>query len=374
MFEYLNQTGCTEIEGIDDENNLYETLTALGSVGFEQQDITSLQNVVVACLHLGNISFEPSDEKDSGSCATASEDEGSAYAQYFASKLLAIEQELVVEALCENRRTVRSEVISSPVSSDEASTSRDSLVRAMYGRAFKLLIARINTFTATNAQPNDEYLGILDMFGFEIFDSNRFEQLCINFANEKLQQQFTYHVFKFQEELFQSEGVAYTPVQFTDNDKVLNLFEGKSVGIFVILDEQVKIAQSSDANFLSRINKQYEFNELFEKDKFSDVFTIKHYAGEVHYEASGFIEKNRDTLFDHLQDLFRESEDQFVTQLADDPLKGNSVGGVSSSKRLTQAQSFRRSLDDLMASVESSMPHFIRCSSYISFLTSCPSA
>ena len=206
-------------------------------VGFEQGEITSLQRVVMASLHLGNMTFEQGEEGEDSSQPT----EASAYAQYFAANLLGLDQDALVTALCNKEMTVRGEVTRIPLDPRGAAAVRDSLVRAMYGRKFKRLIQRINEFTQPEYADHalEESLGILDIFGFEIFETNRFEQLCINYANEKLQQHFTNHVFKMQEELYAKEEVFYERTDYEDNQEVLELVEAKKEGLLSLLDDQV---------------------------------------------------------------------------------------------------------------------------------------
>ena len=374
-FHYLG-AGKREvrIDGVDDQTEMKETLSAMENLGFESNEVGALKNFVVGLLHCGDITFEPSEDHDGSDGSVVAD--ASKLSLGVAARLLGLDPAALSRNLITKPVKVMKETVTQTLNPLKAAAARDSLTKAAYGRLFKWLVQRINIALrpAENIRHlvlTDTPVGILDIFGFEIFEHNRFEQLCINYANEKLQQHFTRHVFKMQEELYANEGIDFSFPAYDDNTDILNLIEAKHLGIMSLLDEQIKLQGSAtDHNFLQAVTKGNRANSRFEVSKVNDGrFTIIHYAGKVTYDTEGFVVKNQANLDAHLEGMLRSSSASIVQHLGDDPLgesadtfSSRSLGRHKSApKRETQISYFRKSLDGLMEILERSEPHFIRC-------------
>ena len=260
-------------------------------------------------------------------------------------------------ALCARTIEVRGELNHILHDPTEATEAADALSKAVYNQMFNWLVKRINE-SVKGAKGN--FIGVLDIFGFEIFQQNGFEQLCINFTNEKLQQHFNAHTFKEEEQTYLSEEVPYEPVTFIDNQPVLDLFEKKPFGLLNLLDEEVKLPKGDDAKWLEKCNHHHAShpNWVTEQAKLSHVgrssFYIQHYAGAVVYDSAGFCEKNKDSLFRDLYDLMSSASHPNFAEIF--PEKDKNPRRVE-----TLAGGFRKQLNNLMQVCETTQPHYIRC-------------
>jgi myosin heavy subunit len=227
----------------------------------------------------------------------------------------------------------------------------------VYEKLFHWLVARINKSLAPNGKQSN-FIGILDIFGFEIFKQNSFEQLCINFCNEKLQQLFNEDTFKNEEAVYRSEGVSFPPIVFIDNQPVVDLIESRG-GIFTILDDIVKgpgKPETKDATFGTTMDAAFKANPVFvasnqHKGIAYTAFSINHYAGTVTYDVDMFVDKNKDSLFSDLYDMMAQSSDPLIK------LQFSAAQGA----RRTLASEFKSQLTDLMRSLRVTESHYIRC-------------
>ena len=189
-------------------------------------------------------------------------------------------------------------------SSGEA--ARDALAKHMYAEQFTQIVHKINKNLGTNKKENS-FIGVLDIYGFETFDVNSFEQFCINYANEKLQQQFNQHVFKLEQEQYLKEGIEWTMIDFYDNQPCIDLIESK-LGILDLLDEECRMPKGSDESWVGKLFEKCIKYKHFEKPRFgTSSFLIKHFSDTVQYESYGFLEKNRDTVSRELVNVLKES-------------------------------------------------------------------
>jgi len=280
---------------------------------------------------------------------------------------------LLEASLLELNYLIRGEPVKVALSPAKASDARDALSKALYGALFDALVSRANEAMRPPpvSTPTGKTLAIsiLDIFGFEIFEKNSFEQLCINFANEKLQQHFNDNTFKLEEELYASEQVPFEPSKYIDSQVVLDLIEKKPSGLLVILDEELKYPKATDETFLSKAKKAHNgsprFDERVKGGNGKTQFLLRHYAGDVSYEAMGFLDKNKDRLYDDLEACMGSSGSAYLRGLFPQP--DNASGGVggggggASSKRETQGGRFKRQLGSLMASLAATEPQYIRC-------------
>ena len=247
---------------------------------------------------------------------------------------------------------------------------------------FNWIVAKINgVLSAACANQRTTRIGVLDIFGFEIFDKNSFEQLCINFANEKLQQHFNAHTFKLEEEVYKFEKIKFSHVEFIDNQVVLDLIESKPNGIISTLDEEIIMPKASDFTFKDKLDQKHgqKKNPRFKQHlRANNKFTIVHYAGDVEYQVDGFLDKNKDTLYEGLLELMSISSVEFLANLFLNEMKSNAApaggggrggrgargggrGGSSASRKVSLGTQFKGQLASLMDTLNSTNPHYVRC-------------
>ena len=305
--------------------------------------------VCAGILHLSNITFK---QKGEGSEV----DPASRAAVQNAAHFLKVSEPSLTKALCARTIEVRGEVNLILNSAKEAQDAADAVSKAIYSNLFDWLVQRIN---AAVSGAKGYFIGVLDIFGFEIFDHNGFEQLCINFTNEKLQQHFNAHTFKDEEETYISEQIPYEPVVFIDNQPVLDLIEKKPHGILIMLDEEVIVPKGSDQNWLVKCKQHQKDHPNWsvpasKKVGTSSTFYIKHYAGQVSYESNGLCERNKDSLFRNLYDMMSSASHPIFQILF--PPKDKNPRRVD-----TLAGGFRKQLNNLMSVCSTTQPHYIRC-------------
>eukprot|EP01122_Echinamoeba_exundans_P012210 TRINITY_DN5050_c0_g1_i1.p1 TRINITY_DN5050_c0_g1~~TRINITY_DN5050_c0_g1_i1.p1 ORF type:complete len:1669 (+),score=459.37 TRINITY_DN5050_c0_g1_i1:93-5099(+) len=361
-FNYTNQSGCIDIPGVDDAEEFTAVVGSFSKLGFSQEEQTSVLSIIAAILHLGNIQFVA--DGDKAVVAPQSMD-----GLGKVSELLGVSQDALKQALTHRSIVVAGTTTNIPLNVVKATDSRDSLAKHLYGGLFEWLVGRINkSLNEGRAKGDVKIIGVLDIFGFEVFVNNSFEQLCINFTNEKLQQKFNQSIFKEEMTIYQSEGIAIDQVIFEDNQNVLDLIEAKPKGLLPQLDEELRMPQSTDATYLTKIIQTFNGKKEvpFEKPvKLATHFTVQHYAGPVTYNVDGFLDKNKDQMYDDLIKVMSESSNSLVGALmagladAGQPQAG-SRATMRASKR-TLASQFTAQLNALMDMINSTSPHYIRC-------------
>uniref|UniRef100_A0AAQ5Z6M6 Myosin VIIAa n=1 Tax=Amphiprion ocellaris TaxID=80972 RepID=A0AAQ5Z6M6_AMPOC len=265
---------------------------------------------------------------------------------------------------CLTSRTLitRGETVSTPLSMEQALDVRDAFVKGIYGRLFVWIVEKINAaiYKPPSSQPKAlrRSIGLLDIFGFENFTVNSFEQLCINFANENLQQFFVRHVFKLEQEEYNLEHINWQHIEFTDNQDALDMIAIKPMNIISLIDEESKFPKGTDTTMLNKLNFQHKLNTNYipPKNNYETQFGIQHFAGVVYYETRGFLEKNRDTLYGDIIQLVHSSKNKFIKQIfqAD-------VGAETRKRSPTLSSQFKRSLELLMRTLSVCQPFFVRC-------------
>jgi len=286
----------------------------------------------------------------------------------------------------------RSSAYCVPLEPQKAKDGRDSLCQTMYGFMFNWIVTKINAvLSADVAKTRTTKIGVLDIFGFEIFEKNSFEQLCINFANEKLQQHFNAHTFKLEEEVYKAEKIKYSHVEFIDNQVVLDLIESRPNGLISTLDEEVIMPKATDFTFKEKMDQKHGNNKnaRYKQNKRApNKFTVVHYAGDVEYQTDGFLDKNKDILYEGLLELMSCSSVDFIAGLFNEELKltqgggdsggrgggGNrggrggargggaaGGGGASASRKVSLGSQFKGQLASLMDTLNTTNPHYIRC-------------
>ncbi|KAG4395454.1 hypothetical protein GLYMA_20G226600v4 [Glycine max] len=352
-FHYLNQSKCYELADVSDAHEYLATRRAMDIVGISQKDQEAIFRVVASILHIGNIEFTKGKEVDS----SVPKDDKSKFHLKTTAELLMCDADALEDALCKRVMITPEEVIKRSLDPQSAAISRDGLAKTIYSRLFDWLVDKINN--SIGQDPNSKSLiGVLDIYGFESFKSNSFEQFCINFTNEKLQQHFNQHVFKMEQEEYTKEQINWSYIEFVDNQDVLDLIEKKPGGIIALLDEACMFPKSTHETFANKLYQTFKNNKRFIKPKLSRTdFTIAHYAGEVLYQSDQFLDKNKDYVVPEHQDLLSASKCSFVSGLFP-PLPEETS---KSSKFSSIGSRFKLQLQSLMDTLNSTEPHYIRC-------------
>ncbi|CAA2963473.1 myosin-17-like [Olea europaea subsp. europaea] len=352
-YHYLNQSKCYELDGVSDAEEYLATRRAMDIVGISEQEQEAIFRVVAAILHLGNIEFAKGKEIDS----SVIKDENSRFHLNTTAELLKCDPKSLEDALIKRVMVTPEEVITRTLDPEAALGSRDALAKTIYSRLFDWIVDKINI--SIGQDPNSKtIIGVLDIYGFESFKHNSFEQFCINFTNEKLQQHFNQHVFKMEQEEYEKEKINWSYIEFVDNQDVLDLIEKKPGGIIALLDEACMFPKSTHETFAQKLYQTFAKNKRFIKPKLSRTnFTISHYAGEVTYLADLFLDKNKDYVVAEHQDLLMASKCPFVAGLFPPNLEESS----KSSKFSSIGSRFKLQLQSLMETLSSTEPHYIRC-------------
>lgn len=375
-YYYMNQGGETKIAGVDDAKEFTITMDALSLVGIDEEYQQQIFKILAALLHMGNIEIK----KTRNDASVSSEEPN----LLIACELLGIDSYQFTKWIVKKQIITRSEKIVSNLSYNQALVARDSVAKFVYSALFDWLVENINTVLCN---PNvsssiNTFIGVLDIYGFEHFEKNSFEQFCINYANEKLQQEFNQHVFKLEQEEYVSEEIEWTFIEFNDNQPCIDLIENK-VGILALLDEESRLPAGSDESWTQKLYQTLDkppTNKAFSKPRFGqNKFVVSHYALDVSYDVEGFIEKNRDTVSEgHLEVLKSSKNDTLIkildnldqvakkleeakkseleseTRLKPGPLRANN-------KKPTLGSMFKQSLIELMSTIRSTNVHYIRC-------------
>ncbi|CAO2183552.1 unnamed protein product [Urochloa humidicola] len=351
-FHYLNQSSCIEVDGINDAEEYLATRRAMDIVGINEEEQEAIFRVVAAVLHLGNIDFAKGTEIDS----SVIKDDKSRFHLNTAAELLQCDCKNLEKALITRVIVTPEEIITRTLDPASALASRDALAKTVYSRLFDWIVEKINI--SIGQDPNSKQLiGVLDIYGFESFKVNSFEQLCINYTNEKLQQHFNQHVFKMEQEEYTREAINWSYIEFVDNQDVLDLIEKKG-GLIALLDEACMFPRSTHETFVQKLYTTFKNNKRFAKPKLSRTdFTVVHYAGDVTYQADQFLDKNKDYVVAEHQDLLNASSCPFVAGLFP-PLPQETA---KSSKFSSIGSRFKLQLQSLMETLSSTEPHYIRC-------------
>ncbi|XP_051918237.1 unconventional myosin-Vc isoform X2 [Hippocampus zosterae] len=365
-FHYTGMGGDIIIEGVDDRKGMEETQQTFSLLGLKEDFQSDVFKVLAAILHLGNVEIKSSGDDRSSISNSDSH-------LHIVCELLAVRADDLVRWLCNRRLVLVAETVVKPLPKERAVNSRDALAKRTYAHLFNCVINRINKALQVPGKQH-AFIGVLDIYGFETFDINSFEQFCINYANEKLQQQFNLHVFKLEQEEYMKEDIPWTLIDFYDNQPVIDLIEAK-MGILDLLDEECLFPQGTDQSWLQKLSNYLNSNPLFELPKLSnETFIIQHFADKVEYQCKGFLEKNRDALYEELVDVLKASKFAFLAKFFQEDgqsvpnMKGIKVKpakpGVKSANKQLRASvgdKFCSSLSLLMETLNATTPHYVRC-------------
>ncbi|XP_029349204.1 myosin VIb isoform X1 [Echeneis naucrates] len=357
---------------LDDTGDFNRMCVAMKKIGLDDTEKLDLFRVVAGVLHLGNIDFEETGSS-SGGCVLKNQ---SGQTLEYCADLLGLDQDdlrvsLTTRVMLTTAGGAKGTVIKVPLKVEQANNARDALAKAVYSRLFDHVVKRVNQCFPFQTSTN--FIGVLDIAGFEYFEHNSFEQFCINYCNEKLQQFFNERILKEEQELYQREGLGVNEVHYVDNQDCIDLVEAKVVGILDILDEENRLPQPSDQHFALAVHSKHKDHfrlTVPRKSKLNihrnlrddEGFIVRHFAGAVCYETTRFVEKNNDALHMSLESLVCESKDKFVREL----FENSSTTKDSKQKAgklsfISVGNKFKTQLNLLLEKLRSTGSSFIRC-------------
>ncbi|XP_054150185.1 unconventional myosin-Ia isoform X1 [Melozone crissalis] len=364
-YGYLDREGSS-LPGMDDAANFHAMQDAMRIIGFSPAEVTELLQVTAVVLKLGNVQLSSSFQASGMEACSISEPQE----LHEICELIGLEPGMLERALCSRTVKARDETVLTTLTVPQGYYGRDALAKNIYSRLFDWLVKRINASIQVKSDKQRKVMGVLDIYGFEIFQDNGFEQFIINYCNEKLQQIFILMTLKEEQEEYVREGIQWTPVEFFDNSIICNLIENNTTGILAMLDEEcLRPGVVNEDTFLTKLNqllathKHYESKETQNARRVTDAslpprcFRIHHYAGKVTYNVTGFIEKNNDLLFRDLSQAMWAAQHALLRSLfpEGDPQK------VSLKLPPTAGFQFKSSVAMLMKNLYSKNPNYIRC-------------
>ncbi|XP_039445210.1 myosin heavy chain, muscle isoform X2 [Culex pipiens pallens] len=369
IYDYYNVSqGKVTIPNVDDGEECQLTDEAFNILGFTQEEKDNIYKITAAVMHMGGMKFKQKGREEQAEADGT--DEGDRVA-----KLLGCVTEDLYKNLLKPRIKVGTEFVTKGQNKDQVTNAVGALCKGIFDRLFKWLVKKCNE-TLDTKQKRAQFIGVLDIAGFEIFDYNGFEQLCINFTNEKLQQFFNHHMFVLEQEEYKKEGINWAFIDFgMDLLACIELIE-KPMGILSILEEESMFPKATDQTFAEKLmNNHLGKSAPFQKPRppkpgcQAGHFAIGHYAGTVSYNITGWLEKNKDPLNDTVVDQFKKGKNALIVEIfADHP--GQSGGGDAGGKGgrgkkgagfATVSSSYKEQLNNLMTTLKSTQPHFVRC-------------
>ncbi|KAE8577318.1 hypothetical protein XENTR_v10004526 [Xenopus tropicalis] len=363
-FPYVSQGEIT-VASIDDQEELMATDSAIDILGFNPDEKVGIYKMTGAVMHYGNMRFKQKQREEQA------EPDGTEVADK-AAYLMGLNSADLLKALCYPRVKVGNEFVTKGQTVQQVYNSVGALGKSVYEKMFLWMVIRINQQLDTK-QPRQHFIGVLDIAGFEIFDFNSLEQLCINFTNEKLQQFFNHHMFVLEQEEYKKEGIDWEFIDFgMDLAACIELIE-KPMGIFSILEEECMFPKATDTSFKNKLYDQHlgKSNNFQKpkpaKGKAEAHFSLVHYAGTVDYNISGWLDKNKDPLNETVIGLYQKSSVKLLSFLysaysgTDADTGGKKGGKKKGSSFQTVSALFRENLNKLMSNLRSTHPHFVRC-------------
>jgi myosin-5 len=365
-FGILTQGNCTVIGSAEkDINEFGDLYQALQTLDCSPDELVQLWSMLACILHLGNVIVTQEDISSQAKikCPT--------FSMIEIAKILGVEHDILTLTLTTwavrigNRKSVNLKILSV----EDVHNNIHALMKWLYQNVFTWLVNKINHAFNTTESSN-KFIGILDIFGFEILQNNSFEQLCINYSNECLQKQFNQHVFQSEQDTYISEGLNWTTIAFEDNQIVLDLINKKNTGLFAILEEHAMMNRKPDDSLLlvSFNQAQFGISPSYAKPRFGkETFIVKHFAGDVEYVINGFLMKNNDSLQEDLIDLMTapDGNNIFISRKTTESLPPVPVQGKEHRKKmasaLTVSNVFRHQLTQLMNTLEETKRHYIKC-------------
>uniref|UniRef100_I3J9C6 Unconventional myosin-Ib n=2 Tax=Oreochromis niloticus TaxID=8128 RepID=I3J9C6_ORENI len=364
-YNYLSLDSAA-VNGLDDAANFRTVRNAMQIVGFMEDEVQSVLELVAAVLKLGNIEFKP-ESRCNGTDESRVKDKNDLKEM---CELLGIEQSVLERAFSYRTVEAKMEKVSTTLNVAQAYYARDALAKNLYSRLFSWLVTRINESIQAQTKARHKVMGVLDIYGFEIFEDNSFEQFIINYCNEKLQQIFIELTLREEQEEYVREGIEWTNIEYFNNAIICDLIENNQNGILAMLDEEcLRPGTVTDETFLDKLNTicadhQHFESRLNKNSKFlndhslpHNCFRIQHYAGKVLYRVEGFVDKNNDLLYRDLSQAMYKANHSLIKQLFPE---GNPAK-VNLKRPPTAGFQFRASVGTLMRNLQTKNPNYIRC-------------
>ncbi|CAH0482210.1 unnamed protein product [Peronospora belbahrii] len=367
-YHYLNQSTCVKRkDGVNDAEQFGFLKTAMQTMGFDDDDMESIFVTISVLLHIGNLEFDETHQAsgtEGSEISSICEDSMKVVLDY-----LEVDKQGLEQAICNRNIQTKDEHYSIGLLPEASENARDALARFLYGKLFDWLVSRINEIVE-NEDRDAPFIGLLDIFGFEDLEHNSFEQLCINYANETLQQHFNLTVLRMEQETYEKEEIQWSFINFPDNGPCIDLIQSKPYGILSALDEECIVPQGNDQNFSRKMYRQHEQNPHFSASKTemaNHLFVVHHYAGAVTYDTFGFCEKNKDILYPEITAIIKRSSKPFVRGLLQvsvekkPPIKKSKGRSSSVAARVSLGLQFRNQLKDLLETINVTDCHYVRC-------------
>ncbi|XP_040912499.1 unconventional myosin-Ib isoform X6 [Toxotes jaculatrix] len=364
-YNYLSLDSAV-VNGLDDAANFRTVRNAMQIVGFMEDEVQSVLELVAAVLKLGNIEFKP-ESRCNGTDESRIKDKNDLKEM---CELLGIEQSVLERAFSYRTVEAKMEKVSTTLNVAQAYYARDALAKNLYSRLFSWLVTRINESIKAQTKTRHKVMGVLDIYGFEIFEDNSFEQFIINYCNEKLQQIFIELTLREEQEEYVREGIEWTNIEYFNNAIICDLIENNQNGILAMLDEEcLRPGTVTDETFLDKLNTvcaehQHFESRLSKNSKFLNdhslphsCFRIQHYAGKVLYRVEGFVDKNNDLLYRDLSQAMYKANHSLIKQLFPE---GNPAK-VNLKRPPTAGFQFKASVGTLMRNLQTKNPNYIRC-------------
>ena len=377
-FHLTKQGGAPELREYTDEETFAYTCKAMSALGWSDAVIDSVLSLIAGLLHLGEVTLV-AQTSESGLDVAGIEDMDQLKRT---ADLLGVDVDKIAFALTKRVVVARGEEIQTELTLDKAQDARDALAKTIYGSLFLWVVAQVNkSIEWENDDDIRSSIGVLDIFGFECFKVNSFEQLCINYTNEALQQQFNKFIFKLEQEEYEAEGIEWAFISFPDNQDCLDTIQQKKTGILAMLDDECRLPKGSDRNFCKRLLDQWlpekgqtvSENTRIHSSKMQQgksIFCVRHFAGLVEYSAlTSFMEKNKDEIPIAAQNLFETAPKDLIKdcyaiqkkETEDKKPDGAAATRKGPAKQKTVGQQFKAQLLGLIENVEKTDPHYIRC-------------
>ena len=360
-YNYLKGSKCFDIDGVDDKEEFEIVKGAFATLGLTAEQQQHVLRVVSAILMLGNVEVA---EDDNRVATIASEEELEIVAGLLGMDTGELQRGLTYRTMTVGRGH-RVSIHKIPLDKTKVYDSRDALAKELYGCLFDWIVKKINA-SVDNPSKMKKTLGVLDIFGFEVFETNSFEQLCINYANEKLHNQFIHYYFKHEQEIYKEEEINVDFIDYKDNAECLKLIENKGgigswPGLLSLLQEECALKSASDSSFVAKANRELKGRDHFVHNKLNPkLFGIDHFAGQVMYNVTGFLEKNKDTLHTDLVQVVQGASDSFLHDIMQNS-KSIQQSKQSGKLLFTVAYQFRDQVDALIKMLNGTQSNYIRC-------------
>nr|CCA21290.1 myosinlike protein putative [Albugo laibachii Nc14] len=375
---YLNQSTCNKRkDGIDDRIQFSNLKKAMHVMGFLPTEIDAILSTIAMLLHLGNLTFDKVVNDESG--MDGSKIHAHTKSLQFVSNYFEVDRLGLEQLLCFRKIKAKDDTYVINQSVEDAGNTRDAMARYIYGQLFDWLVDRINRRVECEYETEKHFIGLLDIFGFEDLSHNSFEQLCINYANERLQQHFNRTVLRLEQEMYEREAIEWSFINFPDNSACIDLIQAKPCGILNVLDEECIVPQGNDQNFARKLYRQHADHPHFSADsthQASHLFVVHHYAAQVVYDTFGFCDKNKDALCSEVVNFIKRSTKPFAASLVKVPSRNKTVV-VEGSRRVQASRSavnntgglnrcslgtqFRNQLKALLDTIGVTSCHYVRC-------------